>query len=285
MMIKDASHAGLAAIEVVHRRTRLVVVHEVGPRIAWFGAVGGANLLFWDDANEHARGGWRLRGGHRLWVTRPLADEAEETYAPDNVACRVRRTGDRIAITAPPDPSRIEKTLAIRTTDDGFVVEHRLRNTGDMLWSGGAWALTCTKPARDTRYRIPLDGGDPGWDVVRVVIPRRWGGTHTSRLADPQFAFTDDALEFRARGDEAKRMVFAPRGTLEMVDPARGTFVKSAPVIADAAYPEQTNLAVYLGPKRFMVELETMSPIVSVRPGRTLVHVETWRYQEPTKPV
>ena len=274
-MIRDLLHTGLAAIEIVERGTRMVIVHGVGPRIAWYGPARGENLLFWDDAGLHTRGDWALRGGHRLWLTRPEADEAEETYAPDNAPCRVRRLRDGCAITAPLDPARIEKTLAIRVDGDRWSIEHRIRNAGDMLWSGGVWGLTCTLPSRDTRYRIPLDGGAPGWDVLTMVIPRRWGGTHTSRLVDPQFAFVEDALEIKPRGEEAKRMLFAPRGQLEMHDRARGSFVKSAAPIA-GRYPCATNVAIYLGPKRFMVELETMSPIVTLGPGQVLRHVEHW---------
>jgi hypothetical protein len=281
LAIRDVEHAGLAAIELIARSQRLVIVHAVGPRIAWFGAVGRGNLLFWDAPQRHRRGDWQLRGGHRLWITRPGADESEETYAPDNLACRVRRLRDGCVVTAPLDPSRLERSMVIRRRGPTWVVEHRLRNAGDMLWSGGAWALTCTRPDRATRYRIPLDGGAPTWDVVTLVIPRRWAGGHTSRLADRQLVLTDDALEVRPSGAEAKRMLSAPRGRLEMIDPARGTFVKTAARIR-GTYPLDTNVAIYLGPRRFMVELETMSPIVTLPPGETLRHIEVWAHSMQT---
>lgn len=282
-MVKIAAldHGGLAATEIVAHGTRLVLVHGVGPRIAWFGAQGGENLLFWDDAGVHTRGAWRLRGGHRLWITRPGADESEETYAPDNTACVVREVPRGIAATAPPDVSQIEKTITVRARATGWSVEHRLRNVGDMLWSGGAWALTCTLPTRATRYHIPV--GDPvrPWDVFTMVIPRRWGGTHQSRLADPQFELRDSELVFQALGDEAKRMVFAAPGMLIMRDAVRGQLTKRARTRPGAAYPLATNLAVYLGPAAFMVELETMSPSVTLEPGQSLRHVEYWTFEPP----
>lgn len=274
--ISAIDHAGLAAIELVDRRSRLVIVHAVGPRIAWFGARAGDNLLFWDDAGQHRRGPWRMYGGHRLWVTRPGADESEEAYAPDNEPCRVREIAGGVAVIAPPDRGRIEKTIAVRADASGWRIEHRLRNAGDMLWSGGAWGLTCTRPRRTTHYRIPLGAPGGSWDVVTMVTPRRWGGGHTSRFADPQFRIAEDAIEIRSRGHEAKRMVFARPGTLEMRDRERGDFTKRVEVAAAADYPLGTNLAVYLGPASFMVELETMSPIVQLAPAQSLRHTEYW---------
>jgi hypothetical protein len=254
---------------------RMVVITSAGPRIAWFGHPAGKNLLFWDEDGTEHRGRWQLRGGHRLWTTRPGADESEETYAPDNDACRVRILRDGLQVDAPRTPAQLEKSLIIRSVPGAFRIGHRLRNAGDMLWSGGSWAITCTRPRRSTRYAIPLDGGSAGWDLLTIVTPRRWGSTHTSRLDDPQFRLREDALHFQAHGREAKRMVFAPRGRLEMRD-ARGHFVKVATPIAGASYPLATNVACYLAPRAFMVELETMSPIVTLVPGATLSHVEHW---------
>lgn len=279
--ITAVEHAGLAALELVHGRARLVIVHAIGPRIAWFGARGRGNLLFWDDAGVHARGAWRLYGGHRLWTTRPDADESEETYAADNEPCRIREIRDGVAITAPADRSRIEKTIAVRAHASGWFVEHRVRNAGDMLWSGGAWALTCTLPRATTRYSVPLGSGDPRWDAFTMVVLRQWGGSHRSRIADPQFQLRDDEIAIRARGHEAKRMIFAPRGTLQMRDAARGELTKTAELVTGATYPRGTNLAIYLGPSSFMVELETMSPIAQLLPGATLRHVEHWALRLP----
>lgn len=276
--IRNIEHAGHAAIELVDRGVRAVIVTSVGPRIAWFGRAA-ENLLYWDRDGEHRHGDWRLYGGHRLWTTRPLADESEEIYAADNAPCAVRRVTDGVIVTAPVDPMRIEKSLAIRVRRGVWAVEHRLRNRGDMLWSGGAWTLTCTLPLRSTRYRIPLGGGPPTWEVTTIVIPTRWGGTHTSRLDDPQIKLSNAAMEVRALGDEAKRMVLAPQGIVEMRD-TRGLFRKHTRFDASATYPLTTNLAIYLGPKRFMVEMESMSPLRTLAPGESLVHVESWTLQE-----
>lgn len=275
--LRRCSHEGLAAVEVVTPRARLVVTTEVGPRVAWFGPRGGRNLLFWDAAGEHARGPWRLRGGHRVWLTRPLADETEETYGADERPCEARVRADRVVVTAPPDPAtRVQRALSIRAlSPTRFQVVSRLRNAGDMLWSGGVWALTCTRPARGTTYEVPLGDGT-GWDVFSVVIPKRWAG-HTSLVNDPQLEWSEDRLVVRPRGVECKRMLQAPRGLMTMRAPDAGvTFVKRAPYAAGAAYPLGANLAFYVGPDNFMVEMESMGPAEVLKPGAALSLTEEW---------
>ena len=266
---------GEDAHELVHAGQRMVVVTSIGPRISWFGYVGGRNLLYWDTAGKKQRAEWRLRGGHRLWLTRPGADESEETYDPDNAACRVREVVAGLRVIALPTHARIEKTLTVRASGPGWRISHRIRNVGDMLWAGGIWALTCTSPERSTRYRIPLDGGSSDWDALTVVIPRRWGGGHSSRVEDSQLRLAEDALHIRASGREAKRMLRTARGALEMHD-SRGHFTKSARPIAGGAYPLDTNVAVYLAPRAFMVELETMGPASTLAPGTSVDHDELW---------
>jgi hypothetical protein len=253
-----------------------VIVHEVGPRIAWFGRERGDSVLYWDRRGAHRRGGWRMFGGHRLWLTRPGADESEETYAPDDAPCRVRVSRQRVVVTAPPDPQRLERGLAITARGGGFAIEHRVKNAGDMLWAGGLWALTCTAPGASTVYEVPLGDGS-AWDLVTLVIPRAWGGGHTSRVDDPQIELGRDHLRLRPRGRETKRMIRAPQGVIAMNDRRRGIgFTKRAAFDANGSYPLDTNLALYASPRRAFVEMETMGPTRALPPGAATAHTEQW---------
>src|SRR4051812_12738011 len=69
--VRDVEFAGHAALELIADGIRMIVVHDVGPRIAWFGFTSRDSLLFWDEPESRARGAWRLYGGHRLWLARP----------------------------------------------------------------------------------------------------------------------------------------------------------------------------------------------------------------------
>ena len=286
MRIKNTSFDGLKAIELKTSRVRLILVTEIGPRVAHLSSIRGKsesrNLLFWDFKKKYLRKDWMLRGGHRVWGTRPGADEAEETYAPDNAACEVRIGKNGLTALAPEISSAgIRKSLSIKVLDDAtFQVENVIKNTGDMLWSGGVWALTCTLPSKSCTYGIPLGDGSE-WDAFAIVTSKRWGG-HSSLVNDPQVSVNENNMVIVPKGRECKRMVQAPQGLMGMTDAAeRISFLKHSPYERVAQYPLNCNISFYIGPKNFMVEMESMGPEKTLRPGEIVRNVETWGLRDP----
>ncbi len=273
--------AGTDALRIATGRAEMLVLTGTGPRIMELKRPKGKNILF-QDTEDRAYGNWKLMGGHRIWITRPEADEAEETYADDNDPCEVRKTGNRVTVMGRHHPVfRTRKGMEISETPDGhLLVAGIVRNEGAMLWSGGLWSLTCTDPEGGKTYAIPLgDGSD--WDVFGVFIPKKWAG-HTSLVNDPQLEWTEDLLIIRPKGREAKRALQVPRGWIGCHAPKQGcSFFKLTHYQPAARYPLGCNMAFYVGPKNFMVEMETMGPQFTLKPGETLRHEEKWILTEP----
>ena len=210
-------------------------------------------------------------------MTRPGADECEETYSPDNAPAEVDLRGDGFTVTGAPDlVNSTRRGFSIRVlADDRLEVDNFVTNDSEMLYSGGVWALTCTVPAEGTRYGIPLGDGSE-WDCFTMVSFREWAG-HVGTYSDSQISFTEDMLVLAPTGRENKRMLQAQRGIIAMSDPARGvTFAKRTGHVRGAQYPMGCNMAFYVGPENFMVEMETMGPEVTLRGGETAHNVETW---------
>lgn len=276
--IRKITFEGLDAIELLTPALRVVALTAKGPRIAFFGRPDGDNLLLWAPG-KYRRGEWDLMGGHRLWAARPGADEAEETYATDNEPCTVKAAANGFTVTGALDPvNRIRRGITVTTTADGRVVlDHFLRNESDMLWSGGLWALTCTLPGKGSTYTLPLGDGS-SWDYATIVAFRTWGGGHGGvGFEDAQFACTDDAFVLTPAGRENKRMLKADAGIIAWHNPAEQLlFAKHAAYAPEGNYPLGTNLALYVGPKNFMVEMETMGAFATLKPGLELKHRETW---------
>src|SRR6478609_7430113 len=281
--IKRIKFGGQAAVELKTAAVRLVVLVAKGPRVAFWGRPGGSNLMLWSPG-KYFSGPWELMGGHRLWVSRPGADEAEETYAADNQPCTVELGKNGFTVTAAIDPVLLTQRgfTVTALAADRLQVDHFVINHSAMLWSGGLWSITCTLPGAATRYLVPLGDGST-WDYTTVIAIRTWGHDQGAKtFNDPRFEMTDDAFHLNpVSGLENKRMLKADPGILAMHEREQQLFFAvRAAYQPDANYPLGTNLALYVGPKSFMVEMETMGPFVTLKPRQTLKHAETWVLRE-----
>ncbi len=276
--ISRVQFAGCAGAELRTRALRLVAVVSCGPRIAFFGTRDGENLLAWTP-RKHRRGRWDPMGGHRLWITRPGADECEETYRPDNDACEFAIARRGFIIKGAVDrETKIRRGFAVRAlAADRVAVEHFALNTSDMLWSGGLWAVTCSAPRAGRAYSIPLGDGS-AWDYTTLVAFQTWAGGRGGRgFEDPQFSFRRDRYVLEPSGRENKRLLKADPGILALHDVrSRLLFAKHAPYerAAAAAYPLGANVALYTSAS--VVEMETMGPGVTLKPGESVRHTEVW---------
>jgi len=269
---------GLEGYSVTSGKWELIVISECGPRIAFLGEKGGENLLYWDRKGV-IRGEYHLMGGHRVWISRPMADESEDTYLSDNAPCDVKIDGCSITVTSPAHPvHQLERGMRIEALEEGcFRVTNFVKNCGGLIYSGGVWSPTCIVP--DGRVlRIPLGEDDTTWDIVKVIIPRVFAG-NTVRLDDPQVTFEGSDMVVRPQGMVCKRCVAAPKGTIEMTWPEKGiTFTKKIPYQRFGNYPlDGCNLAVFVGQDNWMAEMESFAPEQPIIPGQTVEHSEIWR--------
>jgi len=277
MKLSHINYEGKDAIELTTRALRLVAVHEYGPRIAFLGKPKGENLLLWAPG-KYGRNKWDLGGGHRVWIARPGADECEETYAPDNGVCEVAEHKNGFRLTSAEDKTNCTRRgMDVKVLDDDMLqMDNFVTNTGDMLFSGSVWALTCTVPQKGTLYGVPI-GDNSKWDCFNMVFFKWWGGGHTGLYNDPAVTIKNNVIVVDPKGSENKRMIQADAGIIAMSDVARKvTFAKKVKYDPAAKYPLGCNIAFYTGPKRFMVEMETMGAEVTLKPGETAHNVETW---------
>ena len=82
----------------------LAVALDFGIRIVHASYPGMENL-FYEQPNDLsdgfvAEGGWRLYGGHRMW----LAPESDDSYYPDNQPVSYEIADGHVLVTQPEDP-------------------------------------------------------------------------------------------------------------------------------------------------------------------------------------
>jgi len=235
-------------------------------------------LLYWDRSTRQ-RSDWYLTGGSRVWVSRPMGDEAEDTYAGDNMPCKVEVGKNLVRVTGGVHPFlKIQRGFKVRALmDDTFEVTAFMKNCGDLLYSGGVWCPTCIDPSGDKEFGVPLGDWRSNWDVAKVVIPRRWGG-HTSALDDPQISFTKDCLVLKPAGMETKRMLNASLGIVAVTwQEKRISFLKRSEFDPNGIYPVDSNIALYEAPGNTFVEMEIMGSQHTIRPGEMIQLTETWK--------
>ena len=253
----------------------LIATTDIGPRIIRFGFVGEENEFkeYADTAGQVGGDEWRIYGGHRLWH----APEAKpRTYCPDNAPVRLEQHGDFVRLIQPPEATTgIQKEIDIRlpATDAHVEVTHRLRNTN--LWPVelAPWALSVMAPAGTAIIPLPPRRSHeesllPGntitlWAYTDMSDPRwHWGEKYVLLRQDPTSQRPQKVGAMACDGWAA----YARAGHL---------FVKGFSYVEGAPYPD-LGCSVEAFTNADMLELETLGPLVDLKPGAAVEHVEHW---------
>lgn len=274
-MIKEIIFDGMKAVEISTANWKMVLVTECGPRIAFLGK--DKNILYWDKGAV-ARQDWKLHGGHRVWLTRPYADESEDTYMADNEPCHVEITESSVTAIAPPHEfTKLSRGIKVEIIEDNrFKVTNIIKNDGQLIYSGGVWSPTCIDPEGKEIF-VDLGEDEVTWDIVKIVIPRIFAG-NTVKINDEQIVFTEDQMILKPMGQITKRCICAPKGRVYTQWKDEGIrFIKESKYIRGGNYPlDGCNIAVFLGQDNWMAEMETFGVEQSIRPGEAITNEEDW---------
>lgn len=274
--INKVNYDGFDAVEVVTPVLKLVLIYEVGPRIAHFGKKDGENLLYWKK-DEIARGEWKLYGGHRVWITRPFADESEDTYLPDNELCELTMGENWFEAISPMSPvNKLQKGMRVEVLSETDIkVTNFIINAGELIYSGAVWNPTCVVPD-GKKIVVPLGDDNATWDVVKMVIPRVFAGNVTM-LEDSQITFEGNDMILRANGKCVKRVLQAKQGIVKLVCDGY-EFIKFSEYNKYKSYPfEGCNIAIFNGDGNFMAEMETFGHEGEISPGAKVENEEVWK--------
>lgn len=277
MDIKKIIFDGIESLEIINGDNRMLITVECGPRIAFFGKVDGKNILYWDKEG-YQRGEWRLYGGHRVWLTRPMADESEDTYLPDNARCEYEVLNDKVVIKTPIASNGIVRGMEIKTLANGqFEVVNFISNKSNLLYSAGVWSPTCINPEGEKRFAISLGTDESSWDIVKIAIPRKFGG-NIIPLNDEQISFNNEFMLINPKGKVSKRCVYSAKGQIAMTSSKdKLTFIKTVKSKRNGKYQmDGCNMAIFIGQDNFMVEMETYGEEQALYPEESLRHSETW---------
>jgi hypothetical protein len=252
---------------------------EVGPRIISYRPLEGQSVfkLVDEEAGKSNEEGWRIRGGHRLWVApEDFGKKDGLTYAPDN--SQVEHAIDdeskvRVSrVIENPSKILLDMVVTLERTGPKVTVEHRITNQGGESLDLAPWAVSVMAPGGYAVIPQPPSGTHP-----QDYVPNR------AIIAWPFADLTDERLRIGRRliwlRHQADRppIKFGLRHTegwaAYVLDDH--LFMKSVPFIAGETYPDLgSNFEAFTNSE--LLELETCGPLKRISSGETIVHKESW---------
>ena len=274
-MLSRTEHHGWNAIRLATNKLELIAPLDVGPRLVSLRRPGGPNLFveFKADLGGRGEADFRLRGGHRLWHA---PEDPVRTYQPDNEPPEYKElpSGKGFELTQTLERATgMQKTIRVEAlAPQTLRLTHTLTNRGVWPVETAAWSLSMLRA-----------GGFS-------IIPLPPKGSHADKLL-PEFgmvhwAYTDFSLPawrfFPSFFSIDTRKVSKPQKLGLTAYPGWSAywyggdlFVKTAKVVAGARYPDNGSVFETFANPEF-TELETLSPLQVLAPGKRIVHVETW---------
>ena len=239
-----------------------------GIRIAHFSFVGEENVFF-VQANDMKTfsldSGWRLRGGHRLW----LAPEGPEDYYADNEPIEYRIVGDTVILTQKQDVLlNVIKSMDVTLKDNTVSITHRIVNTGTRR-KIALWTLTVMKSGGV--LTVPLSEREGGYDPLTHISA--WDYTD---LGDERLKFGKKEIKIfqRAGKRNLKIGVGHPAGAVSYEN-GNTVFKKHIPLYPDKEYADGgVSFESFISD--YMAEIEGLSPLKNLLPDKTATYTETW---------
>lgn len=270
-IIMSTDYYGLPTRSISNQHLRLDFLSEAGPRIVRL-------MLGQSDQNLLAEvpdiswsnqfGEFFLRGGHRL----THAPESPRSYVPDGAGLIVENLPNGVRLQTLEAATKIRKSMDIYLSPDRpqVTLHHRLQNAGDDTLELAPWSITQMRlgglVVMPICAAIDADGLLPDRHIV-VWPYTRW---HDARLR-----VEDDGVFVTAQpGMPPLKVGGLNRGWIGYLHDDV-FFAKRFDPRLDQPHPDRNcNVEVYCNDR--FVELETLAPLIALRPGETAEHVETW---------
>lgn len=270
------NYRGWSCYRLENDQYELYVTADMGPRIVHFSFKGEENIFktFDPDSGEIIINDWHLCGGHRLWHS---PEAIPRSYIPDNNPPKVEVKKGFVRFTAETEKETgIQKEIDICMDDPGEVaITHRLRNHN--LWDvrAAVWALSVMGEGGRDILPLPPRGRHEDQNIDPCNVVTMWPFTDFSDerwyLGKKYFMLTHTP----GKGEGQKIAMLVPNGWIACAV-NNNLFVKKFTYDSTAEYPDRgCNTAVFTNAA--ILELETMGPLVSIKPGECINHTERWQ--------
>jgi hypothetical protein len=269
--------------ETIHLKSgdfQIQIPTAFGPRVLDARWKGSDNLLFVASEPGLTAKDYHFRGGHRQWAA---PEDPVRSTSLDNTPLHIGQYDKNqiVLLTADTEhPSQIRKTWEIRALPDHtFELKHTMENAGVWDIETAVWTITQLVAGGVGIFPFPelVPHGEallPAWSLVP------W--TYTD-LSKPCFQPRPGYMLLDLSGaDVSQKIGITDYPGWSLYWNRGAAFVKYAPVIAGARYPDRgCCFESYLCPD--FIELETLAPWSVLRPGQSCSHTEYWTMIEESE--
>jgi hypothetical protein len=250
----------------------VVATLDFGPRIIRFGYEGRENMFCEAPEVEGPNGpdGWRIYGGHRLWHS---PQRMPRTYEPDNTPVRWHKIENGIRLIQDTEASTmLSKEMDVLMDDESSEVNvvHRIRNDGAWPVEFSLWALTVMASGGKEVIPMPLEGLSfevnrtlSLWPYSRMNDERVWWGERYITLQQDPSSKPPFKLGINNEYGWAAYFNY------------NQVFIKQFMHEEGEPYPDRgASYETYT--TDYMLEMESLSPLMTVEPGEEAEHLERW---------
>lgn len=278
--MQEIKHSDIDCIEVVFGNVRLNLTRSVGPRILTLSYMDFGNIFadLPQDFLKYPEGGkFHFYGGHRLWVS---PEVPAITYAPDDQPVEIDQQKKSIEVTqAAIQGIGLEKKIRISQTDfdDIILVEHVIRNVGELDRKLAPWAITQMKVGG----RAVLPYTSPDADRNSFLPDRSVTLWPYTNINDARIEFDQDFIFISSSLLEERPLKIGVPHLRKWI-----AYFVDGLLFIKYSKRNGSDCALDLGAagqcycnNRFL-ELETLGPYQNVGPGESVNHREVWRVVE-----
>jgi hypothetical protein len=275
----SADFYGLPTRALDNGLLRLEYLAQAGPRIVRLFAAGSQDNLLAElpaFSMDTPYGPYFIRGGHRLWHS---PEAFPRSYLPDNEGLAVEKVGDGVRLTQPVEPaSGIRKSIELRLAAGQAVVTltHEIKNEGVWPIELAPWAITQLRLGGVAILPQQIGALD-----AAGLLPNRqvvlWPYT---RWSDPRLQPGDDLVLIQAQSVLPPcKIGYLNRHGWSAYLIGSTLFVKRFAADVNRAYPDfGCNAEVYCCDQ--FIEIESIGPLVTLEPGASTRHIETWELHQ-----
>ena len=283
VMVEKVAFKGWAnCYRISNGEVELIVTGDVGPRVMRYGFVGGQNIFkeFAEQLGKSGEKEFQLRGGHRVWKA---PEDPVASWAPDNVAVEVKALADGVLAREPVEPlTGLQKEIEVHLAPSGsqVTVTHRIANHTLFPLEYSVWAMSMMAQGGVAITGFPPRGKHP-INLEATNPLTMWAYTD---LSDPRYKFTKKYLMLRQdpKNAEAEKIGMFNPDTWAAYALNGELFLKRAQTDASKKYPD-FGCSFETFTNSDFLEMETLSPLQTVQPGKSAEHTETWTLRRGVK--